>query len=426
MQITRRILSQSIVEIMSESDKNIDHDEVQLNNGQVSKGYPDDVSILSLTGDRRLVLVGTAHISRESRDLVTRVIDEEKPDCVCVELDAKRHESLTKPQRWESLDLRELIRKKQLSTLLANLVLASYQKKLGEQLGMRPGEELLAAVRAAEKCGCRLELCDRDIRVTMRRAWHSTSFWKKGYLLSSLFVSMFDRTEMTEEKLTELKKSDVLSELMKEMGDALPELKNALIDERDTFLAEKIKGVEGKNIVAVVGAGHVAGIVQALTEDRSDRMEEINVIPPVPRYWKVIGWSIPAIILASIGWIAWNKGGVVARDNVLYWIVANGLPSAVGALIALAHPLTIVGAFAAAPITSLTPVIGAGYVTAFLQAMLQPPVVREFETVLDDMSTMGGWWRNKLLKVFLAFLLPGIGSMIGTWVGGYEIISNVF
>jgi len=142
--------------------------------------------------------------------------------------------------------------------------------------------------------------------------------------------------------------------------------------------------------------------------------------------WKVLGWSLPAIILASLGAIAWNKGCDVAGDNIIYWILANGIPSSIGAMLALAHPLTIVSAFAAAPVTSLTPVIGAGYVTAFVQVLVQPPVVREFETVLEDMSTLIGWWKNKLLKVFLAFLLPGLGSMIGSWIGGYEIISNLF
>jgi pheromone shutdown-related protein TraB len=199
-----------------------------------------------------------------------------------------------------------------------------------------------------------------------------------------------------------------------------------LIDERDTYLAEKIKGAEGKRLVAVVGAGHVAGIKKALGEDRSDQMESINLIPPASQIWKVVGWAIPAIIMASLGIIAFTKGAAVAGDNLLFWILANGIPASIGAILALAHPFTILGAFVAAPITSLTPVIGAGYVTAFLQVMFQPPQVFEFENVLTDMSTARGWWKNRLLRVFLAFILPGVGSMIGTWIGGYEIISNLF
>ena len=396
-----------------------------LDQERLNRDYPSDVQVIHL-GTREIILIGTAHISKDSVDLVRRVIKSETPDCVCVELDAKRYETLSKKKRWESLDLKEIIRKKQLSTLLFNLMLASYQKKLGDQLGVLPGTELLVAVKTAEEKGISIALCDRDVRVTLRRAWHATSFFKKNYLLASLFAGLFDRTEITEEKLNELKKTDVLSELMLELGQALPELKRVLIDERDTFLSERIKNAEGKRIVAVVGAGHVEGIKKALLEDRHAQMEEINVIPPVSPIWKVLGWSIPAVILASLGVIALHKGCDVAGDNIIYWILANGIPSSIGAMLALAHPLTIVSAFAAAPVTSLTPVIGAGYVTAFVQVLVQPPVVREFETVLEDMSTLIGWWKNKLLKVFLAFLLPGLGSMIGSWIGGYEIISNLF
>jgi pheromone shutdown-related protein TraB len=396
-----------------------------LDQERLNRDYPSDVQVIHL-GTREIILIGTAHISKDSVDLVRRVIKSETPDCVCVELDAKRYETLSKKKHWESLDLKEIIRKKQLSTLLLNLMLASYQKKLGNQLGVLPGTELLVAVKTAEGKGIPVALCDRDVRVTLRRAWHATSFFKKSYLLASLFAGLFDRTEITEEKLNELKKTDILSELMLELGQALPELKRVLIDERDTFLSERIKNAEGKQIVAVVGAGHVEGIKKALLEDRHAQMEEINVIPPVSPIWKVLGWSIPAVILTSLGAIAWNKGGNVAGDNIVYWILANGIPSSIGAMLALAHPLTIVSAFAAAPVTSLTPVIGAGYVTAFVQVLVQPPVVREFETVLEDMSTLIGWWKNKLLKVFLAFLLPGLGSMIGSWIGGYEIISNLF
>jgi pheromone shutdown-related protein TraB len=392
---------------------------------RVNRDYPSDVQVIYL-GTREIILIGTAHISKDSVDLVRRVIKNETPDCVCVELDDKRYETLSRKKRWESLDLKKIIRKKQLSILLFNLMLASYQKKLGNQLGVLPGTELLVAVRTAEENRISIALCDRDVRITLRRAWHATSFFKKSYLLASLFAGLFDRTEITEEKLNELKKTDLLSELIMELGKALPELKRVLIDERDTFLSERIKNAEGKRIVAVVGAGHVEGIKKALLEDRNAQMEEISTIPPVSSIWKVLGWSVPAVIFASLGVIALQKGYEIAGENIIYWVLANGIPSSIGAMVALAHPFTIVSAFAAAPVTSLTPVIGAGYVTAFVQVLVRPPVVSEFETVLEDMSTLTGWWKNKLLKVFLAFLLPGLGSMIGSWIGGYEIISNLF
>ena len=390
----------------------------------VNHVYPDDVEHLNL-GDREIFLVGTAHVSQGSVDLVKQVIANEKPDCVCVELDDKRYKALSGRKRWESLDLKEIIRKKQLSTLLVNLILSSYQKKLGMQLGVMPGLELLEATREAEKHAIPVSLCDRDVRVTLRRAWHETSFFKKGYLLATLLASLFDKTEITEEKLEELKKKDVLSELMSELGEALPELKKVLIDERDIFLAEKIKLSAGRKLVAVVGAGHVEGIKKRIREDHSSVMPSISTFPPVSSAFKALGWSIPLLIVGSLIAIGFLKGSSAAGANLLYWILANGIPSSIGAMLAWAHPLTIASAFAAAPVTSLTPVIGAGYVTAFVQVLMRPPVVKEFETVAEDMATVAGWWKNKLLRVFLAFLLPGFGSMIGTWVGGVEIISNL-
>ena len=393
--------------------------------GSGNNVYPEEVERLYID-EREIILVGTAHVSKESVELVKRVIASEMPDCVCVELDPKRYKALSGRKRWESLDLKEIIRKKQLSTLLVNLVLSSYQKKLGMQLGVVPGSELLEATREAEKHGIPVSLCDRDVRVTLRRAWHETSFLKKGYLLATLLVSMFDKTEITEEKLEQLKKKDVLSELMSELGEAMPELKRVLIDERDIYLAEKIKMSAGTKLVAVVGAGHLEGIKKRIGEDNKATLPSISTFPPVSSLFKAVGWSIPLLIIGSLIAIGIQKGTTAAGANLLYWILANAIPSAIGAMLAWAHPLTIASAFAAAPITSLTPVIGAGYVTAFVQVLVRPPVVREFETVTQDMSTLTGWWRNKLLRVFLAFLLPGLGSMIGTWIGGVEIISNLF
>ena len=387
--------------------------------------YPDDVAVIR-QDDKTILLVGTAHISQQSVDLVEQVIEQERPDTVCIELDEKRYAALSQPQRWENLDLKQIIRKKQLSTLMVNLVLSSYQKKLGHQLGIQPGSELLTAARAAERFGIPFKLCDRDVRVTLRRAWKSTSFFRKGYLMATLLASLFDNTELDEEKLAELRKKDVLSEMMNEIGEALPAAKHVLIDERDIFMAERIKAAPGKRIVAVVGAGHMQGIEGVIGDDNSSRMEEIDTIPPISRGWKIAGWTIPIAILLSLVVIGFRQGAGEAGANALFWILANGIPSSIGAMIALGHPATIISAFASAPITSLTPVIGAGYVCAFIQVMTRPPVVREFEAVSTDIGTLRGWWQNKLLRIFLVFIMTGLGSSIGTWVGGYRIFTNLF
>ncbi len=386
--------------------------------------YSKDVHFID-HADKKILLIGTAHVSQESVDLVRKVIEQEKPDCVCLELDDKRYHALTQKKQWQKLDLKTVIKNKQLSTLLVSLMMASYQKKLGGKLGVVPGAELLMAAETAKELQIPLSLCDRDVRITLRRAWKSTSFIKKGYLLSSLLASLFDKSDISEEKLEELKEKDVLMEMMDELGNALPDLKRVLIDERDLFLAEKIKSSPGKRIVAVVGAGHVTGMLKVFASDNKNKIAEISVIPPVSRTYKAIGWTIPLIIIGSLVLIGFQKGVHVAGANLVFWILANGIPAAIGAVVAFAHPYTIISAFAAAPITSLTPVIGAGYVTAFIQVLTCPPVVREFETAGEDLGTIKGWWKNRLLRVFLVFLLTGLGSAVGTWVGGYEIFKNL-
>lgn len=375
---------------------------------------------------REFILVGTAHISRESAQLVRDVIERERPDRVCIELDAQRYAALSQKARWEALDLKQIIREKQLAALLANLLLASYQRKLGGALGVLPGTELLAAAEVAGELRIPISLCDRDVRVTLRRAWASMGLFKKAHLLSGLAISLFETPELGEEELRKLREKDVLSELMRELGEAMPQLKRTLIDERDTYLTQKMKEAEGDKIVAVVGAGHVEGIVDALTERCAFDLDEINTVPPVSPVWKWVGWGIPAIILGSLVAIGITKGADVAGDNLMYWIVANGVPCTIGAAAALAHPLTILAAFFVAPVTSLTPVIGAGYVLAFLQAYVRPPVVKDLERLTDDFGVPGQWWRNQMLRIFLVFILTTLGSLIGTYVGGYEIIKNLF
>ena len=385
----------------------------------------EDVRIVNVDG-REILIIGTAHVSQSSADLVRRVIEEEAPDRVCVELDAQRHQALSEGQKWEDLDLRQLIRQKRLPALIMNLMLASYQKRLGGQLGVPPGTELLEATRAADAAGIPYDLCDRNIRITLRRAWQSMSFWQKNQFLASALAGVFDDETISEEDLQELRKQDVLSEMMKELAKALPNLKRVLIDERDAYLAEKIRQSQGQKIVAVVGAGHVNGMVERLEAGTVEELEPLDQIPPSRSWVKIIGWGVPAIILAGLGWIAWQKGFAQAGDNIQYWVLVNGTLSAIGAVLALASPWTILTAFIAAPITSLIPVIGAGYVTAFVQTMVCPPRVKDFETVSEDMGQLKRWWQNRLLKVFLAFLLPSLGSLAGTLLGGAEILKNAF
>ncbi|MED5474525.1 MAG: TraB/GumN family protein [Candidatus Neomarinimicrobiota bacterium] len=389
------------------------------------KTYSDDVKVLKID-NRVFYLIGTAHISKISANLVDEVIKDEKPDCVCLELDKKRYESLKNKKKWENLNLKEVIRKKQLSTLLINVALASYQKKLAKKLDIEPGNEFMSAILAADKLNIPIELCDRDIRITLRRTWKSLSIIEK---IKFLFLSDDNKNfekEVDEKLLAELRKTDVISKMISDLGKKLPSLKRVLIDERDHYLAEKIKNSSGNKIVAVVGAGHMSGIIDYLEHDKKTDLKEIEKIPPISIGWKLVGWVIPFLIVGSILYIGINQGLVEAGENILVWVLANGVPSMIGAIIALSHPYTILSAFFSAPFTSLTPIIGAGYVSALVQINYAPPLVKNFNTVTDDFTNIKKWWTNKLLKVFLIFILTGFGSAVGTYFGAFKIFSNLY
>jgi pheromone shutdown-related protein TraB len=387
--------------------------------------YPQDVEHIRLL-DRDILLVGTAHISAESVELVHEVIAKERPDCVCVELDERRYQALSEKTRWEGLDLREVIRNRQLATLLLNFLLSSYQRRLGGKLGVMPGSELLEATRTAESLGIPFALCDRDIRITLRRSWAALSLLDKSKLLASALVGLVEEQELSEEELRRLRQKDVLSELMAELGRVMPGLRRVLIDERDAYLAQKIRETKGRKVVAVVGAGHIAGMREALLSDQAVDMFAITRIPEVPIFWKLLGWGIPALIVASIVSIGMTKGAAAAGHNALFWILANSIPTAGASILAFAHPLTVLAAFVAAPFTSLSPLVGAGHVTAFVQAYVHPPRVHEFSTVTDDIAVFSNWWRSRLLRVLLVFILSSIGGLIGVWIGSVNILSNLF
>ncbi len=393
--------------------------------GAEAEPYPSDVRILERDG-RTFILVGTAHISQTSVDLVRRVIEQERPDTVCIELDERRYQALSEAKQFEAQDLREIIRNQQLTTLIVNLMLSAYQRRLGLKLGVTPGSELLEAARTAEALEIPVALCDRDIRITLRRAWAGLGLWRKLQALSGLLASAFESPELSEEELERIREQDVLSELMAELGESLPELKQVLIDERDAYLAEKIVESSGERVVAVVGAGHVAGMTRAIESGEPVDLAAIEEIPPVSSVWKWVGWAIPAFIVGSIAYIGATQGAGEAGDNALYWFVANAVPAGIGALIALAHPITIVAAAVSAPFTSLTPVIGAGYVAAFVQLWVQPPRVSEFRDVGNDALEWKGWLRNRLLKILTAFIAVSLGSILGSVVGGVEIARNLF
>jgi pheromone shutdown-related protein TraB len=367
--------------------------------------------------DKQIVLIGTAHISRDSVDTVRRVIAEEAPDSVCIELDRQRYLALTDSKGWQSLDLVKAIRQGQGPFLLANLVLAGFQKRMGLQTGVKPGAELAAAAEVAKEQGAEICLIDREIRTTLLRAWRKTGLWKKLQVFSALLGGLFESQKLDEEQLTALRQGDTLTAMLDEMGDILPSMKTVLVDERDQYMAEHLRQAPGKRLVAVVGAAHIPGIRRRLAEEGDPAcIAELSKIPPKPRFSRILPWIIPAVVIGLfvVGFLFGDRSRLT--EAAFAWVLANGLLSAAGALLALGHPLTIVTAFVAAPITSLNPTIGAGFVTGLVQAMIAGPTVRDLEEAGNDLATARGWWSNRLTRVLLVFFFSSLGSSIGTLV----------
>jgi len=382
----------------------------------MSENTPSDIRRLQLDG-REIVLIGTAHISQQSVDIVRQAIETESPDCVCVELDEQRLSALRNQNRWESLNLIEVIRKGQVPFLMASLALASFQKRMGLQTGVKPGAELAAAADEAELRGMRLHLVDRNLRTTLLRAWRKTGLWKKMTLLSALLAGLFEDQKLDEEELARLRQTDTLSAMLEEMSSALPDTKSILVDERDIYMAHQIRGCEGSKILAVVGAAHLPGIMKRIQEEISpETMEEISTIPPKPLLSRILPWTLPAVVLALFvfGFFFGSRAEVL--NALTIWILANGVLAALGTMAAFGHPLTVVSAFIAAPITSLNPTIGAGFVTGLVQTFVAAPTVRDMERVGDDLVSLKGWWSNRLARVMLVFIFSSLGSAAGTFL----------
>ena len=363
----------------------------------------------------RLTVIGTAHVSRESVDLVRRIIEKDKPDTVCIELDEARLEALTEENMWENLDVIRIIRTKQLFFLIGQFILSSFQKRIAEKTGSAPGDEFRAAVEEAGKNGSRIACVDRNIGITLKRAWRLTSFWQKMKIFAGLFAGKDEEIENLD--IESIKSADAIEELIKGFEEELPEVKNILIDERDRYLAGTIMKEREDNSVAVVGAGHVPGILKLLENPPGDReLEEIETVPPPSRLGKVLPWVIPVLVIGLIGWGFFSGRREVAGDVIIYWILVNGTLSALGCVLALAHPVTILAGFLAAPLTSLNPTIGAGFVTALVQALTARPRVRDLEQIRDRVLGIKDWWSNRLTRLFLVFIFSSIGSSIGTFV----------
>jgi len=371
--------------------------------------------------EKQILLIGTAHISQSSADEVNSVIDQEKPDTVCIELCSSRHQAMLDKDQWKNMDIYKVVREGKSFLLFANLIMTAFQKRLGSQLGVKPGAEMLEAANAAERVGAELILADRDVKITLQRTWRGMTFWGKMKVLSQLLASLFVREEISKEEIEKLKESDALSEAMQMLAEQSPEMKRILIDERDQFMAEKIKLAQGKRIVAVVGAGHVKGLMSELELEHN--LDELETVPPPGKIVTWLKWGIPTLIVGLVAYGFFTVDTDVSIEMIQRWFLINGTLSALGTAIAFGHPITIATAFVAAPFTSLNPAVAAGWVAGLVEAILRKPQVRDFESLADEITHLRGFWQNNITRILLVVMFANLGSAIGTFVGGFAIAS---
>lgn len=381
----------------------------------------DMIHRLDLEG-KEVIVLGTAHVSKESAHLVDHVIEAEKPDTVCVELCQSRYHSIQQKERWQDTDIVKVIKEKKSFLLLSNLLLASFQKRIAKKFDVKPGQEMIQAIETAEKIGAKIHLADRDIRTTLSRTWRAMGLWSKFKLLFQLILSIGEVEDLEEEDIEKMKQEDVLQTLLAEVGKSLPALKEILIDERDQYLAEKIRTAPGEKIVAVVGAGHIQGIKHHWKADID--LQDLEQLPPKRKMAGFLKWIIPAAILLLFIAGFFYGGAEAGKDMIAWWILANGILAGIGAIIALAHPATVASAILAAPLTSLNPMIAAGWVSGLVEAFSRKPKVKDLESLPQDILSIKGFWRNKVTRVLLVVVFTNIGSSIGTFVA-FPVIVKV-
>ena len=395
----------------------------------VDKANEDVIKKIQLNG-ATITLLGTAHVSKESVALVEKKILSKDFDCIAVELCPARYENLKNKSWWQNLDIYEVFKKKKASLLLINLALSAYQRRLADKVGVEAGKEMIRATELATENDIRLEVVDRDISTTLHRLVTKVSFWQKIKIFSGLIVGIFLGEEVDKDQIENLKKGDMLHSVIEEFGDSLPQIKKVLIDERDEFMTGKLSMLTmsenpPKNILAIVGAGHLVGMVPSF--DSPPNQSEMNALtkkPPSSRIGYFVGWGI-CILILSMFYVGYQQSPELGWSLVVTWVLINGGLSALGAALALAHPVSILAAFFAAPLTSLNPTIGAGMVVGLIESYLRKPKVTDFERLRDDISSFPMWWKNGVVRVLLVFFFANVGSAIGTYVAGASIIQQI-
>ncbi|WP_374011587.1 TraB/GumN family protein [Pseudoxanthomonas koreensis] len=378
----------------------------------------------------RYTLLGTAHISRASVEAVRAAVASGAYDAVAVELDPGRLQSLTDPSALARLDIVRVLREGKAHLFVANLALSAYQRRLAEQLDVEPGAELKAAVADARALGLPVQLIDREVGLTFRRAMQSLGWWARARTGAGILVAMFGDEDVGDEEIEKLKQGDMLEASFGEFASHSPALYEAVIAERDRYMAARLRQEAGapRNVLAVVGAGHLAGLARHLAEDSAapaELLQELETVRQKSRFpWMEV--LIAAFLLGGFAWGFASGGFEVGADLMLYWVLWTGGLGALGCLVAGGHPLSILGAFVSSPFTPLHPALASGTVSALIEAWVRKPTHADFMALRDDVNTFSGWWRNRVARVLLNFFLTSLGTAIGVWTGGARMLARLF
>lgn len=376
-------------------------------------------------------LLGTAHVSRASVEAVQALLAEDRFDAVAVELCDARHRALTDPDALSRLDIFQVIRQGKIGLVTANLALSAYQRRLAEQLGIEPGAEMRAAIDSAAARALPLWCIDRDIGLTLRRTYAAVGFWRKMTLMSGLVASLIASDEVDEAEIERLKQGDILESSFHEFAQRDETLYRALIDERDRYMAaslrEQAQAAPGRRVLAVVGAGHLAGLARYLREETTEPAHEIvalNAVPPSRPWGTWLGAALAVFLIAGFLW-GFLQGSDVGGEFVLRWILLTGIGGAVGCIAAAGHPLSVLAAFLISPLTPFHPALSSGMASAWVEAWLRRPKVADFTRLRDDVGSVGGWWRNRVSRVFVNFFLTNLGTVAGVYLAGWGMLKRV-
>jgi pheromone shutdown-related protein TraB len=377
----------------------------------------------------RYTLLGTAHVSRASVDAVEAAVGSGAFDAIAVELDPNRHRAMTDPDAMAKLDLFRIIKDGKVGLVAANLALAAYQRRLAAQLGVEPGAELKAAAVGASERGLPLHLIDRDVGTTLKRAWSGLGFWGRSKLMAGLATGVFVDEDVDEADIEKLKHGDMLESSFGEFARETPQLYEAVIAERDRYMAAKLRASAGaaRHVLAVVGAGHLKGLAAALgegSEDPEATTRALDLVPPpskVPWFTLVFG----TFLLAIFGWGFWHGGFDLGAKLVFEWTLITAIGGAIGCAAAGGHPLSILAAAVASPVTPLIPALSSGMVSAFLEAWLRKPTYQDMLDLRHDTGTIKGWWHNRFARVIVNFVLTNTGTALAAWIAGLKLIHGV-